>query len=163
MLTAGPTNFRIGNNPWPHTIGPMVVWMANCGGDCKSFSPSGNVWFKINQAGLISGNVATGLWGSGQMVQQNSSWTVTIPSTLKAGNYLIRHEMIALHTTSQPQWYPECAQLVVTGSGTATPSSSYLAAIPGVYAMSNPEVSINVYAQPAATTYTIPGPAVWTG
>jgi hypothetical protein len=73
------------------------------------------------------------------------------------------HEMIALHTTGQPQWYPECAQLVVTGSGTATPSSSYLAAIPGVCAMSNPEVSINVYAQPAATTYTIPGPAVWTG
>lgn len=164
-VAAGSKIIAYWNNPWPHTIGPMVTWMANCGGDCKSFTPTGNVWFKIDQAGLISGDVSTGLWGSGQMVQQNSSWTSTIPSSLKAGNYLIRHETIALHTANAPQWYPECAQLTVTGSGSGVPGSEYLAAIPGVYKMSDPEVDIDIYAsaEKGVTTYTIPGPAVWSG
>lgn len=153
------------NNPWPHTIGPMVVWMANCNGDCKSFNPTGNVWFKIDQAGLLSGTVATGQWGAGKMVNNNSSWTSTIPKNLKPGNYLIRHETIALHTSNAPQWYPECAHLTVTGSGTGVPGSASLAAIPGVYKMSDPNININVYssASQTQTTWTAPGPAVWTG
>jgi len=164
-VAAGSKVIAYWNNPWTHTVGPMVTWMANCGGDCKSFKPSGNVWFKIDQAGLISGTLQTGLWGSGQMVKQNSTWTSTIPSNLKPGNYLLRHETIALHTSNAPQWYPECAQLTVTGSGSGVPGSSYLAAIPGVYKMSDPEINIDIYAnsQQGVTKYTIPGPAVWTG
>ena len=41
----------------------------------------------------------------------------------------MRHEFIALHQTNNPQLYPECPQIVVTGSGTAEPGSSYKAAI----------------------------------
>jgi hypothetical protein len=123
-------------NVWPHSIGPVLVWMAACPGDCTSTSPTGDAWFKIDQAGLISGTLTTGVWGSGEMIKQNNSWTSTIPASLKPGNYLIRHETIALHTSNAPQFYPECAQVVITGSGTATPGSSYLAAIPGVYSMS---------------------------
>ncbi|KAL9087052.1 MAG: hypothetical protein Q9165_006880 [Trypethelium subeluteriae] len=165
-VAAGSKVIAYWNNPWEHTIGPMVTWMANCNGDCAEFSgSSGNVWFKIDQAGLISGTLATGLWGSGEMVNNNSSWTSTIPANLKPGNYLIRHETIALHTSNAPQWYPNCATLTVTGSGTGVPSSQYLAAIPGVYKMSDPEIDIDVYSNANANvmTYTIPGPAVWTG
>ena len=68
-----------------------------------------------------------------------------------------------MHTSNAPQWYPECAQLVVTGTGTGVPGAAYLAAIPGVYLMSDPEVDIDVYSQPGVTNYTVPGPAVWTG
>jgi len=50
---------------------------------------------------------------------------------LAAGNYLIRHELIALHQANAPQFYPECAQLVITGSGTAQPDASFKASIPG--------------------------------
>jgi hypothetical protein len=50
---------------------------------------------------------------------------------LAPGNYLIRHELIALHQANNPQFYPECAQITVTGSGTAQPDASYKAAIPG--------------------------------
>ena len=32
------------------------------------------------------------------MIDQNSSWTTTIPSTVPSGNYLIRFETIALHS-----------------------------------------------------------------
>jgi hypothetical protein len=135
-VAAGSTVIGYWNNPWPHNIGPVLVWMASCGGSCTSNSPAGNAWFKISQGGLISGTLENGLWASGQMIAANSSWTAKIPSSLKPGNYLLRHETIALHTSNQPQWYPECAQLVVTGSGSSTPSSSYLASIPGVYSMS---------------------------
>ncbi|KAF2231410.1 lytic polysaccharide monooxygenase [Viridothelium virens] len=164
-VAAGSKIVSYWTNPWPHTIGPMVTWMANCNGDCASFTGTGKVWFKIDQAGLISGTLATGLWGSGEMVNNNSTWTSTIPANLKAGNYLLRTETMAIHTSNAPQWYPECATLTVTGSGTGVPASSYLAAIPGVYSMSDPEVNIDIYsnANAGVTTYTIPGPPVYTG
>ncbi|KAL9113856.1 MAG: hypothetical protein Q9227_001990 [Pyrenula ochraceoflavens] len=153
------------NNPWPHNIGPVVVWMAACPGSCASTSPSGNAWFKIDQAGLESGTLATGHWAMADLIANNNSWTSTIPSTLAPGNYLLRHELLAIHTSNAPQWYPECAQLTITGSGTAKPASSYLAAIPGVYSMSDPEVNIDIYsnANQQVTTYNIPGPAVFKG
>lgn len=152
-------------NVWPHVIGPVIVWMAACPGSCNTTSPSGSAWFKIDQSGLLSGTLSKGVWGMANLVANNNSWTSTIPATLAPGNYLLRHELIAIHTSNAPQWYPECAQLVVTGSGTATPSASYLAAIPGVYSMSDPEINIDIYSNANAdvTTYTIPGPAVWTG
>ncbi|KAL9617551.1 MAG: hypothetical protein Q9160_007668 [Pyrenula sp. 1 TL-2023] len=152
-------------NAWPHTIGPVITWMAACSGSCTSSSPSGAAWFKIGQAGLESGTLSTGHWAMADLVANNNSWTDTIPKTLKPGNYLLRHELLAIHTSNAPQWYPECAQLTVTGSGTASPASSYLASIPGVYSMSDPNVNINIYSNDNAqkTTYTIPGPAVWKG
>lgn len=162
-VAAGSAITAYWNNPWPHNLGPMIVYMANCGGDCSNFDGSGNVWFKINEGGLISGTLSKGLWASGQMIANNNSWTVTIPSSLAPGNYLIRHETIALHSSNAPQWYPECANLVVTGSGTSVPSGSFLASIPGVYSMSDPNINIDIYSNANAnvTTWTIPGPPVW--
>jgi hypothetical protein len=53
--------------------------------------------FKIDEAGLINGTVATGTWAAKYMIDQNNSWTSTIPSSVPTGNYLIRFETIALH------------------------------------------------------------------
>ena len=91
--------------------------------------------FKINQVGLVSGTLTSGTWGMGQLVANNNSWTTSIPSSLAAGNYILRHELLAIHTSNQPQFYPECAQLIVTGGGGATPSASYLVKLPGAYSM----------------------------
>jgi hypothetical protein len=81
-------------------------------------------------------------WGTA-VVYANLKWTSNIPATLKPGNYLIRHELLALHQADAPQWYPECAQLTVTGSGTATPPSSYLTAIPAYASASDPGVLVS--------------------
>ncbi|MCJ1312909.1 hypothetical protein MMC25_006585 [Agyrium rufum] len=164
-VAAGTVVTAYWNAPWPHSIGPVTVWMAKCPGACTSSSPSGNAWFKIDQRGLVSGTLSGGHWGAADLISNNNSWTSTIPASLPAGNYLLRHDLLAIHTSNAPQWYPECAQLTVTGSGTKAPTSAYLAAIPGVYSMSDPEVNINIYsnANQGVTTYTIPGPAVWTG
>jgi len=147
---------------WTHAEGPVLVYMAKVSG--SSFSDSdgnGNVWFKIDEAGLLSGTVRSGTWGLGTVLK-TLQWTSTIPANLAPGKYLIRHELIALHQANTPQFYPECAQIEVTGSGTATPSGSYLTSFPGAYKSSDPGITIDIYSS-TATSYTIPGPRKWTG
>ena len=145
LIPAG-TQITANWNPWPHSIGPVTVRMAKCTSTCSTFTPSSSpVWFKIDQAGLESGTLATGHWAMADLIARNNSWTSTIPASLPAGEYLLWHDLLAIHTSNAPQWYPECVQLTVTrggGSGVASkaPTSAYLAAIPGVYAMSDPEV-----------------------
>jgi hypothetical protein len=51
---------------------------------------------------------------------------------------------------------------VVSGSGTAQPSGDYLANIPGYAPQSDPGIMVDTYAD-KRTTYTCPGPKVWTG
>lgn len=76
----------------------------------------------------------------------NSGYQYTIPSCLKSGYYLVRHEIIALHAAySYPgaQFYPGCHQLQVTGSGTKTATS--LVAIPGAYKSTDPGITYDAY------------------
>lgn len=98
------------------------------------------VWFKIDEAGLDNGK-----WAATDVLLGNKGiWTVTIPASLKAGQYLIRHEIIALHAAgSYPgaQFYPMCAQFEVSGDGTALPDDSELVSFPGAYTPSSPGVS----------------------
>ncbi|OJT08813.1 Cellulose-growth-specific protein [Trametes pubescens] len=141
-------------NEWPHALGPVMIYMANCNGACTSATPSSLDWFKIEHSGLLSGSLPNGQWAQGQLIANNNSWTTTIPASLKAGEYFLRHELLAIHTSNQPQFYPECAQLKVTvgamqtnfqfcpshvegwqGSGSAQPSGSYLVKFPGAYKM----------------------------
>ncbi|THH09771.1 hypothetical protein EW145_g1786 [Phellinidium pouzarii] len=161
-VAAGSSITAFWNNPWPHTIGPVMVYMANCGGSCSDSTPSSLNWFKIDEAGLLSGTVGNGYWGMGELVADNSSWTSTIPSELPSGNYMIRHELLAIHSgANQPQFYPECAQLTVTGGGSGNPGPTVV--FPGGYSATDPSITIDVYAndEQDVTTYAIPGPAVW--
>ena len=74
------------------------------------------------------------------------SATYTIPSCLKAGYYLVRHEIVALHSAyAYPgaQFYPGCHQLKVTSSGSTTPSG--LVAFPGAYVGSDAGITYDAY------------------
>jgi cellulase len=125
-------------NTYTHDVGPMVVWMVECPTSCTTWNGRGGKWFKIEEAGLLSGTVSKGKWAVGRMIQQNHTWTFGVPSKLKPGNYLLRTETIAMHAQN-PQWYPNCAQIKVMGSGTASPPASYRASIPGVYTLTGEE------------------------
>jgi len=161
--TAGAKVTAYWNTPWPHTVGPVMVYMAKCASTCSTQDTSQANWFKIQEGGLLSGTVGNGQWAMGQLVTNNNSWTTTLPSTLAAGEYLLRHELLAIHTSNQPQFYPECAQLKITtgGSAVGTPTVKF----PGGYSATDPSIDINIYAAPASTavTYAIPGPTVFTG
>lgn len=50
------------------------------------------MWFKVDE----SGKTADGLWAATDLLTaSNSVYTFTIPPKLKAGQYIIRHEMYA--------------------------------------------------------------------
>jgi cellulase len=71
---------------------------------------SGLKWFKIAESGL-----SNGVWAVDTMIR-NSGWHYfTMPSCIAPGQYLMRVELIALHSASvqgQAQFYMECAQYV---------------------------------------------------
>jgi hypothetical protein len=91
------------------------------------------------------------------LVRSNNTWTTTIPSDLAPGNYVIRHEIIALHAAGQPngaQAYPQCINFQIEGSGSTmlsggTPATSF-------YKASDPGIQFNLYSK--FSGYTIPGP-----
>ena len=74
--------------------------------------------------------------------------SVTLPSDLKAGNYLFRNEIIALHTATSEggvEFYPACAQLSVGGTQNGTPNATV--SIPGVYDGNEPGIKLNIYSR----------------
>jgi hypothetical protein len=93
-------------------------------------------WFKIWEAGLLSGNVPEGMWYQKQFQNWDGTpdlWPVTIPLSLRPGLYMIRHEILSIHIENKPQFYPECAHLNVSGSGNGYPPDDYLKTFPGAY------------------------------
>ncbi|KXH28965.1 glycosyl hydrolase family 61 [Colletotrichum salicis] len=144
---------------WPDShVGPVITYMARCpDSGCQAWQPGTSaVWFKVKEGGRTG---TTNTWADTPLMVANSGYQYTIPSCLKSGYYLVRHEIIALHAAySYPgaQFYPGCHQLQVTGSGTKTATS--LVAIPGAYKSTDPGITYDAY---KAQTYTIPGPTVF--
>ena len=85
-----------------------------------------------------------------------------IPSGLAPGNYVLRHEIIALHSAGSAngaQAYPQCLNLKIGGSGSSalpagTPATS-------LYTAEDPGILFSLYG--AFDSYPIPGPEVWSG
>ncbi|KAF2730726.1 glycoside hydrolase [Polyplosphaeria fusca] len=128
---------------WVHTVGPMLVWMTPCPSPgCSTFIPNATTpWFKIAERGLLSGTVVDGMWFQHEFSNWDGSpslWSERIPGALASGEYLVRHEIVSLHSANRPQWYVECVQVRVEGGevgGVRVPGEEYLARIPGVWSM----------------------------
>ncbi|KAI0154034.1 glycoside hydrolase family 61 protein [Pestalotiopsis sp. NC0098] len=134
--------------------GPLQFYMAKVpsGETAATFSGEGNVWFKIYEEHPTITTDAITFASSGL-----TTVSVTIPSCIAAGDYLLRVEHIALHSASTEggaQFYLACAQLTVTGSGTTTFTG---VSFPGAYSATDPGILINIY-WPIPTEYTNPGP-----
>ncbi|KAI1129397.1 lytic polysaccharide monooxygenase [Nemania abortiva] len=142
-------------------FGPVQFYMARVpdNADISTWDPAGNVWFK---AGSIS---AIPPYGSGESTwpaYNKKSVSFTIPKNTPSGKYLVRVESIALHQAQSvggAQIYLSCAQIEVTDGGNGTPGP--LVAFPGAYQATDPGLRWSYY--PIPTSYTAPGPAVWTG
>ncbi|KAG8842960.1 hypothetical protein FS842_001940 [Serendipita sp. 407] len=135
--------------------GVLNVYMTKVSNAATADGSTG--WFKIYQVSAVTGG-GTISWPTDNATQ----FTFKIPSSISAGQYLLRVEHIALHSaasTNGAQFYISCAQLNVTGGGSASPST---VKIPGVYSASDPGILINIY-YPVPTSYKQPGPAVFTG
>lgn len=150
-----------GRSNWPHNTGPMITYLANCGDQpCSQFDSRNARWFKIHQVGRKPNS---GEWFQ-QDLMNGATHTVPLPTNIAPGNYLVRHEIIALHIASQPatdnsgaEFYPGCAQLRIGGSGTGRPSENELVSHPGAYGASDPGIAGNFF---SSRDYTFPGPPV---
>ncbi|PIL22355.1 hypothetical protein GSI_15043 [Ganoderma sinense ZZ0214-1] len=139
----------------PTDKGPVLAYLAAVP-DATQTDVSGLEWFKIFEEGL---NPSTHQWGSDLLFINAGYVNITIPSCLKAGQYLLRVEDISLaDATSYPgaQFYMSCAQIEVTGGGDAAPET---VSFPGAYTSTSPGITANIYSD---TTYSPPGPAVFT-
>jgi len=157
-VTAGST-VTLTWNTWPDTHhGPVIDYLAKCSGACTSASAADLSFFKIDQAGLIDGSTAPGKWATDTLIANGFSWNVKIPADLAAGSYVLRHEIIALHSAGSEngaQSYPQCINLKVSGSGTAVGSGTKGSAL---YNANDPGILFNLYSAPLS--YKIPGPAL---
>ncbi|KAJ7062755.1 glycosyl hydrolase family 61-domain-containing protein [Mycena amicta] len=146
----------------PSHKGPVITYLARIPNSLQT-DVTGLQWFKIAHDGLIvndPSNPANQTWGVDRMIANKGKVTVTIPSCIAAGQYLLRHEVIALHAAvSYPgaQFYMECAQLTITGGGSTQPAT---VSFPGAYHGTDPGITTNIY-YPILTNYTIPGPPVF--
>ncbi|KAI5806964.1 family 61 glycoside hydrolase [Geopyxis carbonaria] len=138
--------------------GVFNIYMAKAPSTAAAFDGSGAVWFKVWQKGPSSLTADAITFDT---TSQNFSFK--IPAATPAGEYLVRIEHIALHSASTfggAQFYISCAHVKVTGSGAGSPGPKV--AIPGVYTGNEPGLLLSIY-WPIPTTYTQPGPAVWSG
>ncbi|KAF8310781.1 hypothetical protein DL93DRAFT_1571220 [Clavulina sp. PMI_390] len=155
-VTAGSfITYTWGSWPKGHT-GPITNYMASCGDDCRTFNASNGNWFKIDETGYDS---STKLWATDKLFTNSLKYSVMIPQGIPSGQYLVRHEILALHATNAPQYYPSCIQVQVNG-GTGSLSSiasSDFTTFPGAYNPSDPGYKFNIY-YPPYTSYPIEGP-----
>ncbi|KAJ7919688.1 glycosyl hydrolase family 61-domain-containing protein [Mycena leptocephala] len=143
---------------WFHDVGPMMAYLANCGAEsCADFDTGEARWFKIAEQGLEE----DGSWAQAKL-DDGSPARVTLPADLKAGNYLLRYEIVALHTAQSvggAEFYPSCSQLKVTGNGSGAPKESELVSLPGAYKKSDRGILVDVYNM-GGGAYQFPGPPV---
>lgn len=146
--------------PWPDSHhGPVITYLASCNGDCTTVDKTQLEFFKIDAKGLIDDSNPPGQWATDQLIANNMSWTTTIPSDIASGNYVMRHEIIALHSAGQKdgaQNYPFCINFQVTGGGSTQPSGT-----PGeqLYQDTDPGILISIYQH--IDNYQIPGPPMY--
>ncbi|KAF2423591.1 glycoside hydrolase [Tothia fuscella] len=136
--------------------GPAITYIAPCKGDCSTASKTALQWTKIAEQGYQGNNV----WVTDKMRAAGMKTEFTIPATLKAGKYAIRHELIALHNAQNgdAQFYPQCINIEVTGGGSAVPPEGVVGT--KLYQSKEAGVNFNLYTK--FTSYPIPGPKLWT-
>jgi cellulase len=149
----------IGGNHW----GPVMAYLTKVGDSSTADGSTG--WFKIFQDGWAKNPSGWGgdddWWGVKDLNKCCGRMNVKIPSDIPAGDYLLRAEVIALHSAggqggAQP--YVTCFQLTVTGGGSASPAT---VSFPGAYKATDPGILVNIHSQMSG--YTVPGPAVYSG
>lgn len=133
--------------------GPTSFYLSKAPGSVSSYDGSGG-WFKIKDIGpTFSGGQAS--WAL------NQEYSVTIPSCIASGEYLLRVQQLGIHNPYPggiPQFYLSCAQISVTGgSGSRTPAT---VSIPGAFKATDPGYTANIYTN--FNSYTVPGPTVFT-
>jgi cellulase len=153
-------------SPWPDSHhGPIISYMAACNGDCSTVDKTKLEFFKIAEMGQLQlgvGGGKAGRWADDVLREANGAWNITIPKSIKDGNYVLRHEIIALHSAygvGDAQLYPTCISIAVSDGGTETPQGVVGTQL---YKKNDTGIHYNIYNDESKPVYQIPGPALYT-
>jgi endoglucanase len=164
ITVAAGDSITIQWTPWPETHhGPVINHLAACNGPCESVDKNTLEFFRIDGVGIVEQGYSgtPGRWGSDLLIQAGNTWTVTIPITLKPGNYVLRHDIIALHSAGEyggAQSYPQCINIEVTGGGSDLPAGTRGVQL---FSPNDPSIIVNIYQD--GIDYVIPGGPVAIG
>lgn len=109
--------------------GWTATYLASCNGDCKDVDKTQLEFFKIHESALIDYRAGrysqgaaqgqTGYWATDKIFYDNkNAQTVTIPSEIPSGNYVLRTEVASIHNNgdvSERQFWPQAFNIAVTG------------------------------------------------
>ncbi|KAI0073226.1 family 61 endoglucanase [Panus rudis PR-1116 ss-1] len=138
--------------------GYVMTYIAKCPNGCANFKgDTGAVWVKIDQDQYNPSR--TGFeWGENIIRMKGAKYSVHIPD-LAPGEYLLRHEILGLHvagTLMGAQFYPNCVQVKITGSGTKQLPAGI--PLPGSYDPEDPGILVQLWQiTPTSPNYTAPG------
>ncbi|KAM0346000.1 hypothetical protein ACHAPU_006054 [Fusarium lateritium] len=154
----------INPNGWAESHrGPVITYIAPCNGDCSSVDKTQLKWTKIAEEGVVSGPANTaGVWATDKLRENGGVNSATIPSSIAPGKYVIRNELIALHRAhlSEPEFYMQCGNIEVTGSGKDNLSGSGVVASK-LYSTSDKQMfGFSVYDN-RGNDWKIPGPPLY--
>ncbi|KAG2420775.1 endoglucanase IV precursor [Aspergillus terreus] len=148
-------------NTWPESHhGPVLNYLAPCNGDCAQADKSSLEFFKIEAEGLIDGSSPPGQWATDELISNNNTAVVTIPASIASGNYVLRHEIIGLHSAGNlngAQNYPQCINIEITGGGSTKPSGVSATTF---YKNTDPGIKFDIYSD-LSGGYPMPGPALF--
>ncbi|KEQ65581.1 glycoside hydrolase family 61 protein [Aureobasidium melanogenum CBS 110374] len=151
-----PDNPSIGSIDISHK-GPCAVYLKKVDSAIDD-QGTGDGWFKIWDEGY---DESAGKWCTEKLIANNGHLSVNMPNGLQGGYYLVRPELLALHNADKgdPQFYVGCAQVWLNSTGSQLPQKTV--SIPGYVDYNQPSTSFNIWNEPMALPYPIPGPAVY--
>lgn len=164
--TAAGDTLRLQWNEWPTSHkGPVLNYLASCDGSCVDAKKENLKWVKIDQLGWLNSSgweILGGTWASDVLIANSFMWTVTIPEGLASGNYVLRHEIIALHVANDAdgaQSYPQCININVSRGGDKKIDGGVLGT--QLYGEKDKGILVDIHGK--ITSYEIPGPKLWNG
>ncbi|KAJ2047827.1 hypothetical protein H4S04_004210 [Coemansia sp. S16] len=138
--------------------GPVLIYMAPL-----ESNGEGDVWFKVFEGGY---DPKTKKFYDELLMKSGGKMEFTIPEEIKGGNYIMRPEVIALHTADKKfkpgsmsygaEFFPNCVQIKLISKGTLEPKGY---PIPGIYKADDPGIFFNLWDK--YDSYVIPGPPMY--
>lgn len=116
--------------------GWTASWLSFCGDSCVGVDKTKLEFFKIDEVALTSypkgtryaegeARGQTGKWGTDAIFyENNNAHTVTIPSGIPSGNYVLRTEVASIHNNggvANRQFWPQAFNIRVTGGDDSKP------------------------------------------
>jgi hypothetical protein len=83
-----------------------MTYLAPYEGDISAVDVNKLKFFKIAEMGLLEDGVT---WATNVLTENENVTSVTIPHDIKAGNYIVRHELITLHFATEDSRYLDAA------------------------------------------------------